>query len=128
MNQSLSIFIPLNKPLPSIANISEHWRAGVRRKNILRNLVNSYSRAEILIREWNFPVKVTLIRVSPRHLDSDNLQAAFKTIRDTVASIFFPDKAAGRADDLPCFKWCYDQTKKGAKQYGFYILIEELGE
>lgn len=55
------------------------------------------------------PCHIRLIRLSPRRLDSDNLVMAFKAIRDCIAAILIPGKAAGRADDSPLISWSYGQ-------------------
>jgi hypothetical protein len=48
---------------------------------------------------------VWLDRQAPRRLDGDNLQAAFKHIRDEVAAFF------GVPDNHRAFSWCYRQSK-----------------
>jgi hypothetical protein len=60
------------------------------------------------------PVVVTLVRVGPRALDSDNLQFAFKAVRDGVAD------ALGVKDHDPRVTWEYAQEK------GAYAVRIEL--
>ncbi len=52
------------------------------------------------------PVTITLMRISPRLLDSDNIEGAFKHIRDGIADAF-------GVDDSPRspVTWRYGQRK-----------------
>lgn len=54
-------------------------------------------------------IEVTLTRVAPRALDSDNLASAFKAIRDEVAA------KLGVNDNDPRVTWSYGQSKGPAK-------------
>jgi len=56
------------------------------------------------------PCTVHLIRIG-RKLDSDNLQGAFKYIRDAIAELLVPGLATGRADDDERITWEYAQEK-----------------
>jgi hypothetical protein len=56
-----------------------------------------------------YPCTVRLTRGGKRQLDSDNLQYAFKYIRDEIASFILPGLARGKADDDPKIKWEYCQ-------------------
>ncbi len=105
------IKIPLE--IVSEANLREHWSKGYKRHKRQKYIV----RLELLAHEipQTLPVKITLTRMSPRNLDSDNLQAAFKYVRDAVSEHFISDKAPGRADDDPRFQWNYDQIKSADK-------------
>lgn len=62
-------------------------------------------------------VKVTLTRLGPRTLDSDNLASAGKYVRDTIALI------AGVDDGSPLWQWVYEQEQ--CPRYGVRIQIEE---
>ena len=70
------------------------------------------------------PCTVKLTRVSPRSLDSDNLQGAFKNVRDYVANNLLPGKRIGRADSSPYLFWEYYQEKGLPKTH--QIIIEIL--
>lgn len=61
-------------------------------------------------------LSVTLTRFAPRAFDSDNVQGAFKSVRDGVAD------ALGVKDDDPRIAWVYKQAK--SKLYGIRIEIE----
>ncbi len=105
------IKIPLE--IVSEANLREHWSKGYKRHKRQKYIV----RLELLAHEipQTLPVKITLTRYAPRKFDSDNLQSAFKYIRDAVSEHFISDKAPGRADDDSRFEWHYDQIKSAEK-------------
>lgn len=56
-----------------------------------------------------YPCTVRLTRGGKRKLDDDNLQVAFKYIRDEIASFILPGLPRGHADDDPKIKWEYAQ-------------------
>jgi hypothetical protein len=61
------------------------------------------------------PCVVTLTRIGPKPLDGDNLQSAFKTVRDQIASLL-------RVDDAdPRVEWRYGQRKG---EYGVEIEVD----
>lgn len=64
------------------------------------------------------PADVFLTRIAPRKLDSDNLAASFKHVRDAVA------RWLGIDDGDPRVVWHYDQTKGEPKEYA--VVIEVL--
>ena len=65
------------------------------------------------------PVLVRLVRVSPRKFDDDNLQGAFKAVRDGVADAY------GIADNDPSLiRFEYDQERGKPDQY--VVRIEVL--
>ncbi len=101
--------------LPSAANLREHWRERHRRIKAQRNAVALAMPVYLLHHERNWvsvlgKLLVTLTRVSPRELDDDNLQGAFKGIRDQVAA------QLGLDDRDKRIGWHYAQAKplKGA--------------
>lgn len=108
----------------SEANDSSHWTKKRERR----------ARQQFYIRGWwnkekpkfMLPLKITLIRLAPRRLDSDNNVSAFKAIRDEIASKIFPGMAPGRADDSDLLSWQYDQMS--AKSYGIRIIFEHVEE
>jgi len=80
------------------------------------------------------PCTVKMVRLSSRRLDSDNLQMAFKWIRDQLGECLIPEdrkfyidkkgkmrELKGRCDDNPMIKWEYDQEK--SKEPGIRIEI-----
>jgi hypothetical protein len=106
----LNIEIPLK--LQSAANLHEHWRKRHARIKSQREAVKLTRRcgagrfafdqcvAAVMRGE---ALTVTLTRISPRKLDSDNLAFAFKGIRDQVAEELGLDDGS---DDLD---WRYRQ-------------------
>ena len=64
------------------------------------------------------PCSIRLTRCAPRTLDSDNLQAALKATRDSVAEWL------GIDDADPRVRWLYEQEK--TKTYG--VRLEVLRE
>lgn len=100
--------------LPSAANLREHWRVRHRRTKEQRNLVTMFLGKPT---HPALPVTVRLTRIAPRALDGDNLQSAFKAIRDSVASWLGVDDADERV------VWKYAQAKGGAKRYAIEIEV-----
>lgn len=65
------------------------------------------------------PYVVTLTRVGPRKLDSDNVQASLKHIRDQVAACLGVDDG-----DESLVRWIYEQAKG---QYAVRIEVTSVG-
>jgi hypothetical protein len=100
----------------SESNMRENWvKAHKRHKN-----QKTVIKWELHVRKCPryLPVQITLTRLSSRLLDDDNLQSAFKYVRDAIAEHFITGKAPGRADDDKRLTWIYSQeksTEKGIK-------------
>ncbi len=95
-------------PLPSAANLHEPWQARHRRIKAQRAAVMlAMPRSKIeKARNWltlNGQLVVTMVRISPRKLDDDNLAFAFKGARDQVAA------QLGFNDNDPNIAWHYEQ-------------------
>lgn len=116
----------LSKPLPSAANLREHWAAKAKRVGRQRTAVKWAFVAQG--REWlghakrilgneRMRVGCILTRVAPRQLDSDNLQSAFKAVRDEVAAQVGIDDGSDR------WHWEYHQ-RKGAP--GVEVVLQIL--
>ena len=112
----MTLLLPLR--LPSAANLRENWRVRHRRVKAQRQLVAVYIGGKPAPA---LPVVVTLTRVAPRALDSDNLQSAFKGIRDEVA------KWLGFPDNDPRIRWDYAQRKGGVGEYAVVVTVERTG-
>ena len=110
----IEITIPMR--LPSAANLREHWAAKAKRVKQQRQTVAAYIGGRP---KPPLPVVVTLTRVSARALDGDNLQSAFKGIRDEVA------KWLGHADNVPGIRWEYAQRRGGVGEFGVVIRVSE---
>lgn len=85
--------------IPSVANLREHWAAKAERVKAQRKA------AMLKCPKWTAgPVLVvTLTRVAPRELDSDNLASAMKGIRDGIAA------RLGVDDGSKLVEWRYAQ-------------------
>ncbi|MDC7243634.1 MAG: hypothetical protein PQJ44_06835 [Sphaerochaetaceae bacterium] len=116
--RNINIKIPMH--LVSEANIQEHWTKKHRRKKKLQLLLLAYWPKNNI----ELPCTVSLTRIAPRTLDSDNLQFSFKYVRDFIADQLIPGKSAGRADDDDRIFWEYDQKKGKPKEYAIDITIE----
>lgn len=116
--------IEINLPIKIVSelNVREHWtKKHARHRKLKRTLSLAflpYINTNLL------PCCVTLIRVSSRALDSDNLMGAFKSIRDYIADLLIPGLAMGRADSDARIMWVYMQEKGLPKQYACRIVIE----
>lgn len=108
-----TVHLPLKKPLPSAANLREHWAAKARRVKAQRVLtrIALFATPGLLSLRGYFSslpstrIACTFTRVGPRALDSDNLQGAFKSVRDEVAKFFGLDDGSGR------WAWDYQQAR-----------------
>lgn len=109
-----------NTKLTSEANNSDHWTKKRQRKKMLQFLIRQH---------WNqanpsiiLPCHITMTRIAPRKLDSDNLQTAFKGVRDEIADLIIPGKKKGQADSDKRLTWAYEQ-KQIPKTYALNIQI-----
>jgi hypothetical protein len=95
--------LTFNLPIsaPSTANLREHHFAKARR------IARQKSQTRLLCPKWNEgpAVRIWMTRISPRQLDSDNLAAALKAVRDGIASWLRID------DGSPLVEWRYEQEK-----------------
>lgn len=114
------MIITLHIETVSEANTHTHWRERQRRAKAQRQAagfavlqaIRSASSEPI-----EMPLRVTLVRISPRQLDGDNLQGALKHVRDGVAD------AIGVDDRDRRYTWNYAQ--ESARQKGVRIVIEQ---
>ena len=112
-------------PLKTVseANSREHWHKAAKRHTQQQWFVRCLFNSELRVLPER--CEITLTRISPRALDSDNLQSSMKFIRDEVAACMFPDKVVeyqgkirgklvknkGHADSDPRVTWKYAQEK-----------------
>lgn len=68
------------------------------------------------------PLTVTIVRIGPRKLDTDNLAIACKGVRDGLA------QAWGVDDGSDLYDWRYAQESAGTGVYGVRIEIAPRGE
>lgn len=91
--------------LPSAGNARDsHWRVRHRRIKSERGGACAAARAWGA-RDLKLPVVVTITRVAPRQLDSDNMSTAAKGLRDGIAD------ALGVNDRDPRVEWRYQQEQ-----------------
>lgn len=98
--------------LPSAANLREHWAVRAKHAKAHRLL----GRSMAVSNAW-LPCVVTLTRVAPRKLDGDNLQRAFKSIRDGIADKLGVDDRDARIE------WRYAQASDARPKH-YAILVE----
>ena len=112
------IEVEMDMKIVSVANMRLHWAAKARlvktqrqkTKNALAAVAQSFG-VEVL------PVTVILTRVAPRRLDGDNLQSAFKAVRDGVADWL------GIDDGSSMIEWQYNQRSGGPNVYKVEIEV-----
>lgn len=116
----IEVVLPIK--IVSELNIQEHWTVKSKRHRKQRlSVLFAFLPHKGTI---TLPCCVTLIRVAPRALDSDNLMGAFKHIRDYVADVIIPGFRMGRADADPRITWLYKQEKGKTKEYACKIAID----
>lgn len=110
-------------------NSREHWAARARKRKRERSVTALFMRAAYRKAHPYFAplphprgfmppwaeLKVTLTRIGPRKLDSDNVQGALKAVRDEVAAQFGVD------DGDPRITWEYAQE---TGPYSVRVCIE----
>lgn len=99
--------------LVSIANKREHWAVRARRAKQHRTAALVIPKHPV-----ELPAVVTITRIAPRQLDSDNNVSACKAIRDGIADRF------GMPDNSPLIEWRYAQEKGRAGQYAVRVELE----
>ena len=114
----------------SEANTRTHWAARARRMRLQRDSVTIALRP---LKLPSLPVVVTLTRIAPRRMDSDNLAGSLKGVRDAVADALMPDRGGGNqhqrwADDSDDrIEWEYGQRQGKPGQYAVEIEIRPGG-
>ena len=119
MNGMISVVLPLKTV--SEANKHTHWRDRQKRAKGQHQftclLMGPPIRAAgIVPGEFKDHLVITLTRLSPQQLDSDNLAGSTKFVQDGVA------EALGVDDRDPRLTWVYKQEK--CKEYGVRVDIE----
>lgn len=110
--------IPIS--IVSEANSNEHWSKKSKRHAIQKMLVKSWMNQQKIPL---LPCIVKLTRAAPRKFDSDNLQSAFKYVRDAIGEYLTDEEQAGRGDDDPRITWEYYQKKTSQKESYIEISI-----
>lgn len=107
--------------LPSVANLREHWSKRAKRTKTHRTLALAYTRVALRAPLPPGPLDVSLVRIAPRALDSDNLASACKGLRDGIAD------ALGIDDGDPRLTWTYGQRQGAPRQYGVQVAVVAPG-
>lgn len=84
-------------------NAREHWASRAKRRNGQRQVVHLVLPMHLRKCRPTGPYVITLTRIAPRRLDSDNLQGALKAVRDQVAA------ELGINDGDEAHEWRYSQ-------------------
>lgn len=106
--------IVLSLKIESTLNKREHW--GARRKRAKKHRESAYwGLAAAQMRPLELPRAVTLTRIAPRELDTDNLAGGFKSVRDGVADWLGIDDKDKRVE------WVYAQEKGKPKEFACRI-------
>ncbi len=110
---TISIVAPIR--VWSEANLRGHWRSKAVRVKAQRQAA-LWSLMQQRRPKCVESFTITLTRLAPRELDSDNLAGGFKAVRDGVADWLQIDDGDKR------LTWVYDQRK--CKAYAVEIRIE----
>lgn len=102
----------------SVANLREHWRAKASRAQLHRTTAWAALRAVKPSGVILGPLVVTIARIAPRTLDSDNLAMSLKACRDGIADwLGVDDKDSDR------LVWRYAQERGAPKHYAVRVEI-----
>lgn len=121
----MKVTIPIRTVSEANRASSEHWRVRHRRAKSQRAAACLATRAPALAMYRlrlvsKRAIVVTITRIAPGTLDSDNLPTSQKHIRDGVAD------ALGINDRSPLIAWLYLQRKGKPNQYAVEIEIAAL--
>lgn len=116
----VSVLIPIRTV--SGANAREHWRTKAARVKREREAVAWFLRVHESSLRWARDpgeLVVTLRRIAPRKLDTDNLASALKAVRDEVAAYLGVTDAPGSS-----VTWRCEQERGAPRQYAVRVRIE----
>lgn len=115
------LVVTLPVRIESIANKREHWAARSARAKSQR--VQAWAELRYVADSAPRllgPVLVTLTRIAPRDLDSDNLAIGFKSVRDGIADWL------GVNDNDKRITWVYAQERGKPKEYAARIEVQAV--
>lgn len=112
----MSALVVFTVPVRAVAEVNarEHWRARQKRAKEHRRATMLHACAASMVRP-QLPVVVTLTRLAPRRMDSDNAVGACKHVRDGVADWL------GVNDGDPRIEWVYGQ--EASRTYGVRVSV-----
>lgn len=115
-DELLQFVLPLRTV--SLTNARTHWAVKANRAKTERATTRSlWQIAKGRELEQSESADVTITRIAPRELDDDNIRAAGKSVRDSLA-----DCLGLRSDRDPRVTWHYKQRKGKPKEYA--VLVE----
>ncbi len=112
-NFACGVYLPLRTR--SEANLRQHWAKRAKRAKLQRNIARYLVHAARPPYTGTETEIITLTRVAPRKLDSDNLARSLKAVRDGVADALGIDDGDARID------WRYAQRKGKPREYAVLI-------
>lgn len=119
VSRSLCSFTIDGLKLVSEANAHEFWRARQKRAKSQRETGLLHMKAAMGRRSWDgSPLVVTITRIAPRELDSDNAVGSAKHLRDSIAD------ALGVDDRDKRITWVIEQRKGGVREYAAEVRVE----
>lgn len=101
----------------SLTNEHTHWRKKANTAKAQRKAGYLYA-MQARIRTLPFPLVITMTRIAPRPLDSDNLPPSMKSIRDGISDALKID------DRDPRVEWEYKQSRRKPKEYA--VIVEAV--
>ena len=104
----------------SEANLRGHWAKRARRAQKQREAARLLVRAARSALPKSGTVAITLTRIAPRVLDTDNLASAMKAVRDGVADALGVDDGSSR------LAWRYAQERGKPRQYAVNVVIHAV--
>lgn len=114
------LFIP-GLRLVSESNERSHWAVRAKRFKEQKEAV-WYAWKQQPLKVPNGPMTITITRVGPKKLDTDNLAGSAKGLRDALAAIVGVDDGSDRIE------WHYEQEAVGKRKYAVRIRIEARAE
>ena len=106
----------------SEANQRGHWGKRARRAKRQREAARLLVRAARVVLPASGPVAITLTRIAPRALDTDNLASGLKAVRDGVADALRVDDGSSRIE------WRYAQERDKRGEYAVRVEIRAAAD
>ena len=104
--------------IQSEANLRHHWATRARRVSGQRDATRWNLFAVARNARPEPPLTITITRIAPRELDSDNLAGGCKAVRDGIADWLCVDDGDKR------LTWRYEQRTGKPREYACEIRIE----
>jgi uncharacterized protein (DUF3084 family) len=107
----MTVTVTLPIRTESEANLREHWAKKNKRVQAQRQAAKMLTICHRQKVKGCNSISVTLTRIAPRKLDTDNLARSFKAVRDGIADGLNIDDGSAQ------FQWSYAQEKGKPKEY-----------